>query len=32
MARTDAYSIVTGMIGKLERPLVMAFKDVALNR
>jgi putative nucleotidyltransferase with HDIG domain len=32
MAREQAYEIVRGMRGKLEMPLVAAFRDVALNR
>ncbi|MEA2921888.1 MAG: hypothetical protein QOF07_1851 [Bradyrhizobium sp.] len=32
MPRAQAYEILTGMRGKLEMPLVSAFKDVALNR
>jgi putative nucleotidyltransferase with HDIG domain len=32
MPRADAYNILCGMNGKLERPLVAAFKDVALSR
>jgi putative nucleotidyltransferase with HDIG domain len=32
MPREQAYEIIQGMSGKLERPLVVAFKDVALNR
>src|SRR5581483_1951682 len=32
MPRADAYSILCGMNGKLEQPLVAAFKDVALSR
>jgi HD-GYP domain-containing protein (c-di-GMP phosphodiesterase class II) len=32
MHREQAYEIVRGMHGKLEMPLVAAFKDVALNR
>ena len=32
MPRADAYSILSGMNGKLEKPLVAAFKDVALKR
>ena len=32
MPREQAYEIIQGMQGKLERPLVVAFKDVALNR
>jgi putative nucleotidyltransferase with HDIG domain len=32
MAREQAYEIVQGMRGKLEMPLVAAFRDVALNR
>lgn len=32
MSREDAYGIVSGMVGKLEKPLVAAFKDVALTR
>ena len=32
MAREQAYEILQGMNGKLEKPLVMAFRDVALNR
>jgi putative nucleotidyltransferase with HDIG domain len=32
MPREQAYEIIRGMHGKLELPLVAAFKDVALNR
>jgi putative nucleotidyltransferase with HDIG domain len=32
MSRADAYNILCGMQGKLEKPLVSAFKDVALSR
>jgi putative nucleotidyltransferase with HDIG domain len=32
MPRQQAYEIICGMHGKLEMPLVAAFKDVALNR
>src|SRR5690242_17082969 len=32
MSREDAYNILTGMNGKLEKPLVNAFKAVALTR
>jgi putative nucleotidyltransferase with HDIG domain len=32
MSREQAYEIVRGMRGKLEMPLVAAFRDVALNR
>ncbi len=32
MSREDAYNILTGMNGKLEKPLVTAFKEVALIR
>lgn len=32
MPRTDAYNILCGMQGKLEKPLVAAFKEVALGR
>jgi putative nucleotidyltransferase with HDIG domain len=32
MPREQAYEIIQGMSGKLEKPLVIAFKDVALNR
>ncbi len=32
MAREQAYELVRGMRGKLEMPLVAAFRDVALNR
>ena len=32
MSREDAYGILKGMNGKLEMPLVCAFKDVALKR
>jgi putative nucleotidyltransferase with HDIG domain len=32
MSRADAYEILYGMRGKLEGPLVVAFKEVALNR
>jgi len=32
MSREDAYNILAGMNGKLEKPLVTAFKDVALTR
>ena len=31
-SRTEAYEILCGMRGKLEGPLVVAFKEVALNR
>ena len=31
MPRTQAYEILTGMHGKLEAPLVKAFREVALN-
>ncbi len=31
MARADAYEIIRGMTGKLEAPLVAAFRDVALK-
>jgi len=30
--REKAYDILLGMSGKLEKPLVHAFRDVALNR
>jgi putative nucleotidyltransferase with HDIG domain len=30
MSRQDAYQILSGMVGKLERPLVRAFRNVAL--
>jgi putative nucleotidyltransferase with HDIG domain len=32
MAREQAYEIIQGMEGKLEMPLVAAFRDVALHR
>jgi hypothetical protein len=32
MPRTEAYEILRGMNGKLEQPLVAAFKEVALSR
>jgi hypothetical protein len=32
MPREQAYEILRGMHGKLETPLVAAFRDVALNR
>jgi putative nucleotidyltransferase with HDIG domain len=32
MPREQAYEIIQGMCGKLERPLVAAFRDVALSR
>jgi putative nucleotidyltransferase with HDIG domain len=32
MPREQAYEIIRGMRGKLEMPLVAAFRDVALNR
>jgi putative nucleotidyltransferase with HDIG domain len=32
MPREQAYQIIQGMQGKLEKPLVAAFRDVALNR
>ncbi|MGY4478873.1 HD-GYP domain-containing protein [Bradyrhizobium sp. USDA 3364] len=32
MPRDEAFEILIGMRGKLERPLVMAFRDVALHR
>jgi len=32
MSREDAYDILRGMNGKLEKALVAAFRDVALNR
>jgi putative nucleotidyltransferase with HDIG domain len=32
MSRQQAYDILCGMNGKLEKPLVSAFKEVALNR
>ncbi|WP_431202931.1 HD-GYP domain-containing protein [Bradyrhizobium betae] len=32
MQRADAYNILCGMTGKLEKPLVTAFKQVALTR
>jgi HD-GYP domain-containing protein (c-di-GMP phosphodiesterase class II) len=31
-SRTDAYDVLCGMDGKLEKPLVTAFKAVALTR
>ncbi|WP_024507501.1 HD domain-containing phosphohydrolase [Bradyrhizobium sp. ARR65] len=31
-SREDAFAILQGMHGKLEKPLVAAFRDVALNR
>jgi len=31
-SRAEAYEILGGMRGKLEAPLVVAFKEVALNR
>ena len=31
MPRAQAYEILRGMRGKLESPLVTAFKEVALN-
>jgi putative nucleotidyltransferase with HDIG domain len=32
MSRAEAYTILCGMNGKLEKPLVAAFRDVALSR
>lgn len=32
MPREKAYDILLGMNGKLEKPLVHAFRDLALNR
>jgi hypothetical protein len=32
MPREKAYEILQGMNGKLERPLVEAFREVALSR
>jgi HD-GYP domain-containing protein (c-di-GMP phosphodiesterase class II) len=32
MPRAQAYDILEGMNGKLEKPLVKAFREVALNR
>ena len=32
LSRAEAYEILCGMRGKLEGPLVVAFKEVALNR
>jgi putative nucleotidyltransferase with HDIG domain len=32
MPREDAYQVIAGMTGKLEKPLVKAFKQVALHR
>lgn len=32
MPREDAFSLLQGMHGKLEKPLVAAFREVALNR
>ncbi len=32
MSREEAYEIIRSMKGKLEMPLVVAFRDVALNR
>jgi hypothetical protein len=32
MPRPLAYRTIQGMNGKLEKPLVMAFKEVALTR
>jgi len=32
MQREKAYEILQGMHGKLEKPLVEVFRDVALNR
>jgi hypothetical protein len=32
MPREQAYEIIQSMGGKLERPLVAAFRDVALKR
>ena len=32
MSRAEAYNILCGMDGKLEKPLLSAFKDVALRR
>jgi HD-GYP domain-containing protein (c-di-GMP phosphodiesterase class II) len=32
LSREQAYEIIQAMHGKLERPLVAAFRDVALKR
>ncbi len=32
MSREDAYGILKSMDGKLEKPLVAAFRNVALTR
>ena len=32
MSREDAYGVVRGMDGKLKKPLVSAFREVALTR
>jgi putative nucleotidyltransferase with HDIG domain len=32
MSREDAYDVLCGMQGKLEKPLVASFREVALNR
>jgi hypothetical protein len=32
MPRTEAYNILCGMTGKLEKALVVSFKQVALTR
>jgi len=32
MSREQAYEIIKGMRGKLEKPLIRAFTDVALTR
>jgi hypothetical protein len=32
MPRNDAYNILCGMTGKLEKALVTSFKEVALSR
>jgi hypothetical protein len=32
MSRPQAYEILRGMTGKLEKPLLNAFKEVALKR
>jgi HD-GYP domain-containing protein (c-di-GMP phosphodiesterase class II) len=32
MPREEAYDILCGMQGKLEKPLIAAFRPVALNR
>jgi putative nucleotidyltransferase with HDIG domain len=32
MSREDAYGVLCGMHGKLEKPLVASFREVALNR